>query len=107
MESNTYIHTVSFCLSGDVEDPCVFWAMVMNFNSFGTVALFHENCDCIIDRLPEEQRELISKWDMILNRVKENEFDVQCMFSETPIGCHNLEIVLLNMKSSPLNINTD
>uniref|UniRef100_A0A7M5XIV9 MYND-type domain-containing protein n=1 Tax=Clytia hemisphaerica TaxID=252671 RepID=A0A7M5XIV9_9CNID len=76
-------------LAGGLESPGVFWAMIMNFNTFGTVAPFHANCNCSISKLPKKQKKLISKWDMIFKRAKEDEFDVQCMFSDTPVGCHN------------------
>ena len=89
-------------LAGSLEDPGLFWGMVINFNTFGTVAPFHSNCNCNMQRLPKKQRKMRNKWDKIFQRAKQDPLDVQCMFSETPIGCldyeecpyrHDIEVV--------------
>ena len=89
-------------LSGSLEDPGLFWGMVINFNTFGTVAPFHSNCHCNMQRLPKKQRKMRNKWDKIFQRAKQDPLDVQCMFSEIPVGClsfdrcpykHDIEVV--------------
>ena len=72
-----------------------FWYMLINFNTFGTVAPFHAPCHCNPSNtggmMPPLWNQLRKKWDKIFQRAKENATDVQCMFSSTPFGCHNFQ----------------
>ena len=77
------LHYLASC-----ESPRIFWAMAINFNTFGTVAPFHPDCLCKYNKIPPKWKELRKKWNKIFKRVKEQEDDIQCMFSDTPLGCH-------------------
>ena len=78
-------------LAGSLEDAGLFWGMAINFNTFGTVAPFHSNCHCNITRLTKKHCKLRNKWDKIFYRAKADPLDIQCMYSETPVGCQNFE----------------
>jgi len=71
----------------------IFWGMIINFNTFGTVAPYHGPCDCnpsnVKAQMPPEWRELRKKWNKILKRAKDDINDMQCMFSDSEEGCHN------------------
>ena len=70
-----------------------FWYMLINFNTFGTVAPFHAPCRCNPSnkegQMPPKLRELRSRWDEMFIRAKADPHDVQCMFADTQVGCHN------------------
>ena len=70
-----------------------FWYMLINFNTFGTVAPFHAPCHCNPSnkdgQMPPKQKKLRSKWDKRFLRAKADPHDVQCMFADTRAGCHN------------------
>ena len=72
-----------------------FWYMLINFNTFGTVAPFHAPCHCnpgnTEGQMPPLWRQLRRRWDKLFQRAKESARDVQCMFSSTPEGCHNVD----------------
>ena len=72
-----------------------FWYMLINFNTFGTVAPFHAPCHCNPSNkdghMPPKQKKLRSRWDKRFIRAKANPHDVQCMFADTQAGCHNFD----------------
>ena len=72
-----------------------FWYMLINFNTFGTVAPFHAPCHCNSSnkegQMPPKKRKLRSRWDKMFLRAKANPHDVQCMFADTQVGCHNFD----------------
>ena len=70
------------------KSPRIFWAMAINFNTFGNVAPFNPDCLCKYNKIPPKWKELRKKWNKIFQRAKDDENDIQCMFSDTPIGCH-------------------
>ena len=80
-----------------MEDGCAatFCYMLINFNTFGTVAPFHAPCHCNPSnkegQMPPYQRKLRSRWDKMFIRAKANPHDVQCMFADTQVGCHNFD----------------
>jgi len=67
--------------------------MLINFNTFGTVAPFNGACHCnpgnVKGQMPPKLRAMRRKWDRIFKRAKAHKTDVQCMYSETEEGCHN------------------
>lgn len=78
-------------LAGSGDDT--FWYMLINFNTFGTVAPFNGGCHCnpgnVKGQMPPKLRALRKKWDRIFKRAKADKRDVQCMYTETEEGCHN------------------
>lgn len=76
-------------LAVDDSDPGNFWGMVLNFNTFGTVAPFHTNCCCNFPKMPPLYKKMRKNWDKIFSRAKTSSSDVQCMFADTPFGCHS------------------
>ena len=78
-------------------DGCAatFCYMLINFNTFGTVAPFHAPCHCNPSnnegQMPPKFRKLRSRWDKMFLRAKADPHDVQCMFADTPAGCHNFD----------------
>jgi len=81
--------------SGDKGASETFWYMLINFNTFGTVAPYKGPCHCnpnnVKGKMPLERRKLKKKWDRIFKRAKADFKDVQCMFSDTEEGCHNFK----------------
>jgi len=69
--------------------PGMFWGMALNFNTFGTVALFSTKCYCNFPKMPPSYKKLKKHWDKIFTRAKKSGQDVQCMFADTPTGCHS------------------
>jgi len=73
----------------------VFWSMVINFNTYGTVAPFDGPCRCnsknVKAQMPPERRELRKKWNKFFKRAKADINDVQCMYSASKVGCQNYE----------------
>jgi len=76
-------------LALDNMDPGMFWGMALNFNTFGTVAPFTTKCHCNFPKMPPSYKKLKKQWDKIFTRAKKSGLDVQCMFADTPIGCHS------------------
>ena len=70
-------------------DPNFFWGMAMNFNTFGTVAPFHTDCDCRFPKMPPKYKSLRKSWDLMFRRARDNLTDVQCMFADQAEGCHS------------------
>ena len=70
-------------------DPGMFWGMALNFNTFGTVAPFTTTCHCNFPKMPPNYKKMKKQWDKIFTRAKLSALDVQCMFSDTPFGCHS------------------
>jgi len=72
-----------------------FWYMLINFNTFGTVAPFQGPCHCnpnnVKGQMPIQLQELVKKWDNIFKRAKADLNDIQCMFSNSKEGCHNFK----------------
>ena len=75
-------------LAGSLEAPHLFWGMAMNFNTFGTVTPFTTGCHCNFKKIPPKYKTIKRNWDMFFKRAKKNKYDVQCMFADTPVGCH-------------------
>ena len=77
----------------DVAGTETFWYMLINFNTFGTVAPFHAPCHCNPSnkdgQMPPKKGRLRRRWDKMFKRAKANPHDVQCMFADTEIGCQN------------------
>ena len=69
----------------DQED--MFWSMLINFNSFGSVAMFNKKCACNFQKLPYKLRKQREFYDDIFSRAKKSTTDVQCMFSTSEEGC--------------------
>ena len=69
--------------------PEMFWGMALNFNTFGTVAVFSTKCYCHFPKMPPSYKRLQKYWDKIFTRAKKSGLDVQCMFADTPTGCHS------------------
>ena len=66
----------------------LFWSMLINFNTFGTVALFNKKCSCKYKKIPYKFRKIIEFYDDIFTRARKLPVDVQCMFSNSKEGCH-------------------
>ena len=72
------------------ENAALFWVMMINFNTYGTIALHHSPCQCNdSDQMPPQWRKLRRRLDKMLARAKADRTDVQCMFADTKDGCHN------------------
>jgi len=75
----------------------IFWFMLINFNTYGTVAPFYGPCICnpknVKAQMPPELRELRKKWNKMFMRAKADINDVQCMYCgiHTRDDCHNFE----------------
>jgi len=95
MEENMKQGGLHYMASAEVLDGGheTFWYMLINFNTFGTVAPFHAPCRCNPSnkegQMPPKLRELRSRWDEMFIRAKADPHDVQCMFADTQVGCHN------------------
>jgi len=91
-------------LAGSYQEIEIFWFMLINFNTYGTVAPFYGPCRCnpknVKAQMPPEHRELRKKWNKFFKRAKADFNDVQCMYStphkcvsdadsESEKGCHN------------------
>ena len=92
MEQNGFKVGGLHYLVGYEMDPNFFWGMVLNFNTFGTVAPFHTNCSCKFPKMPPNYKEMKKKWDKMFSRAKAFPTDVQCMFADTCIGCHSFRL---------------
>jgi len=73
----------------DESDPGMFWGMALNFNTFGTVGPFSTKCHCNFPKMPPSYKKMRKQWDKIFSRAKASSLDVQCMFADTPFGCHS------------------
>lgn len=80
-------------LAGSYQEIEIFWFMLINFNTFGTVAPHYGPCTCnpknVKAQMPPERRELRKKWNKFFKRAKADINDVQCMYSNSEEGCHN------------------
>ena len=77
-------------LAGMEEDGLeeTFWYMLINFNTFQTVAPYKGPCHCELV-LSEKWLKLRRSWDEKFARAKADPNDVQCMFASTKEGCQN------------------
>ena len=80
-------------LDGDTFNcPGIFWGMVLNYNTFGTVAPFNPICAHKFPKMPSKWRRVRKCWDEKFSRAKTDIQDVQCMFADiiadTEEGCH-------------------
>ena len=81
-------HLVTNTINLQQCDPNFFWGMVLNYNTFGTVAPFHTKCHCKFPKMPPKYKQMQKKWDARFARAKACITDVQCMFADTETGCH-------------------
>ena len=62
--------------------------MLINFNTFGTVAKFNTKCDCNYQKMPYKIKQILNYWNDAFERAKNDIDDVQCVFSSSQEGCH-------------------
>lgn len=41
-------------------------------------------------KIPPKWKKMIHMWDNVFGRARLDEFGIQCMFADTPFGCHGL-----------------
>jgi len=71
-------------------NAALFWTLIINFNTYGTMALHHSPCQCNhTDQMPPHWRKLRRRLDKMLERARADRTDVQCMFADSKKGCHN------------------
>ena len=96
------IHSLVACWklipkTGEIQASPLFWGMVLNYKTFGTVAPFDKSCECNFTKMPTIWRKAQKIWDKAFTRATENINDVHCCFSDLGIsdsvedkwdGCH-------------------
>ena len=68
--------------------PGGFWMMVLNYNTFGTVAPLNQGCGCNFQKMPTKWLRLRRDFDKMFSRAKADVKDVQCAYADMEEGCH-------------------
>ena len=81
------IHSLVACWklipkTGETQASSLFWGMVLNFKTFGTVAPFDKSCECNFTKMPTIWRKAQKIWDKAFTRAMEDINDVHCCFSD-------------------------
>ena len=77
--------------TGETQASPLFWGMLLNFKTFGTVAPFDKSCECKFTKMPTIWRKAQKMWDKAFTQAMEDINNVQCTFSDfsfSSTGCH-------------------
>ena len=92
MGLHDFVHTDThkdFLVGNTYNCPGAFWMMVLNHNTFGTVAPLNLGCGCKFSKMPTKWLRLRRDIDKMFSRAKADVKDVQCMFADVEeYGCH-------------------